>query len=122
MARPKINPLSVRNKTLQITVPEDFKNQVEKQAKIANLSISSYILKLILNTKVIVNNQDYRDTIIAINRVGSNINQITRSLHLEIQLETLNDKKVLTMIDDINEMVISLKEDIKNLDLKSYDD
>ncbi len=72
----------IREKSKQINfrVTEKEYEKIHLKAQKANLPISTFLTKSALNKKIIIIN-DLNKTYIELNKIGNNINQITKLFH-----------------------------------------
>jgi len=69
----------MRNKSKQLNfrVSEEEYERIIRRAKKAKLTLSKFILYSVMNKPIVVN-ENLKETYLALNRIGTNLNQITR--------------------------------------------
>jgi hypothetical protein len=92
-------------KTLRFTKEEI--EQIERERKKANLSFSEYARKVLLKKRVKCKSKDREKLIFELNRIGNNLNQITR----RVNEKRMIDFKTLQEVEQIKK---SLEEFLKN--------
>lgn len=89
-----------RDKTLTVRLTETEKRYIEKQAEKSNLNLTNYIVKLSLETSIIVKD-DTRPLLIELKRIGNNLNQIATKVHSGA-FSLYNFQEVIDMQKELN--------------------
>lgn len=89
-----------RDKTLTVRLTETEKRYIEKQAEKSNLNLTNYIVKLSLETSIIVKD-DTRPLLIELKRIGNNLNQIATKVHSGA-FSSYNFQEVIDMQKELN--------------------
>ena len=89
-----------RDKTLTVRLTEKEKRYIEKQAEKSNLNLTNYIVKLSLETSIIVKD-DTRPLLIELKRIGNNLNQIATKVHSGA-FSSYNFQEVINMQKELN--------------------
>lgn len=107
----KDSKLENKTKIISLRCTEYQKRKITKNAKLLNLSVSEYLIRLALQKKIIANHKEVLSTAhklsMADNRVENNINQIAHRLNRQanITLDDLGD-----IIDELRR--VAIKRDI----------
>lgn len=110
-----------RDKFIKIRVTESEKEQIRRNAKESNFTMSDYSRKLILKKKITKPKYSHEDALLisnslretkkALNKIGNNINQIAKLANTDSSLDdkNLNDlAKIRLDFDLVNDNLISL--------------
>lgn len=89
-----------RDKTLTIRLAEKEKAYIERQAKKANLNLTNYIVKLSLETSIVVK-EDTKPLLIELKRIGNNLNQIATKVNSGA-FSSYNFREVIDMQKELN--------------------
>ena len=89
-----------RDKTLTVRLTEKEKKYIEKQAKKADINLTNYIVKLSLETSIIVK-EDTRPLLIELKHIGNNLNQIATKVHSGA-FSSYNFQEVIDMQKELN--------------------
>lgn len=107
----KDSKLENKTKIISLRCTEYQKKKITENAKILNLSVSEYLIRIALQKKIIANHKEVLSTAhklsMADNRVENNINQIAHRLNRQasITLDDLGD-----IIDELRR--VAIKRDI----------
>lgn len=87
---------------------EDFE-LIKEKAEICNMKVSSYIVKSATEQIILVKNSaEYKDLIIEINKIGTNINQIARLANTVGNIDKNEIIKIQESLTEILKIVSSL--------------
>lgn len=99
----------MRNKSKQINfrVSEKDYNKILQRVEKSNLSLTSYFLTLALDGRIIVV-EGLAEMIAELNKIGNNLNQITRLFHQGIYPSDVEFMKLKVQVRDIWQSLNSL--------------
>lgn len=89
-----------RDKTLTIRLTEKEKAYIERQARKAKLNLTNYIVKLSLETSIVVK-EDTKPLLIELKRIGNNLNQIATKVNSGA-FSSYNFREVIDMQKELN--------------------
>lgn len=103
--------LENKTKIISLRCTEYQKKKITENAKILNLSVSEYLIRLALQKKIIANHKEVLSTAhklsMADNRVENNINQIAHRLNRQANIT----------LDDLGDIIDELRRVAKKRDI-----
>lgn len=97
-----------RNQTLSIRLTDSEKSAIYKKSKKAKLTLTEYILKSSLQTKIKV--VDLQPLLVELKRIGNNLNQITRKINSGA-FSSYNFSEMIAMQRKVYEAIVNLSEE-----------
>lgn len=91
-----------KNKQINIRINNQTLELIDNKAKNANMNRSEFIINAILISKIKAKNKDIFKLISAINRIGNNINQISRTLNIANNDNNLSDILFENILDKLS--------------------
>ena len=92
----------MKDKQINIRVDENVFNLLEFKSKSINLSKTDYIIKAIINSDIkIDNSKNLLELINAINKIGNNINQISKNLNIAHNSDKLGSVNYNNLLDKL---------------------
>lgn len=99
----------VRKKKLSLRVTENELRIIDKKAEVACLSRNGYLIKMAIEGAVIVQDLDnMRDFTNEINKIGVNINQITKHINTTNNIYKSDIEELKEKIEEIYKIVESI--------------
>lgn len=91
------------NHTCKISVrfSEDQKNNIELNAAMAGITVSSYIRNAVFGSKPPIRKFD-KAMMVQISKIGNNLNQIARHVNLNKSIDQIVLKYIISINDDLN--------------------
>ncbi len=91
------------NRTCKISVrfSEDQKNNIELNATLAGITVSSYIRNAVSGSKPPIHKFD-KAMMVQISKIGNNLNQIARHANLKKSIDQIVLKCIISINDDLN--------------------
>ena len=100
MARPKKSDTETRRHRLYIRVTDHDKKTIEARAATTGLTVSEYLRRMALNGQIELHESKADFALVrALDRIGVNLNQITKKLNTTGQLQSHSHAATLTRIN-----------------------
>lgn len=98
------------NHTCKISVrfSEDQKNNIELNAAIAGITVSSYIRNAVFSSKPPIHKFD-KAMMVQISKIGNNLNQIARYVNLNKSIDQIVLKHIISIDNDLNGLLSKTK-------------
>ncbi len=98
------------NHTCKISVrfSEDQKNNIELNAAMAGITVSSYIRNAVSGSKPPIHKFD-KAMMVQISKIGNNLNQIARHANLTKSIDQIVLKCIISINDDLNGLLSKTK-------------
>ncbi|MCT7631139.1 DUF1778 domain-containing protein [Aliarcobacter butzleri] len=94
----------MQNKMFKFRLSQEQKQLLDHKAKALNMNSTQFLIKYIESSNINVktnNKKDLKELIWNINKIGTNINQLTHGLNYSIQLEKLDSYNYKNLINKL---------------------
>ena len=111
----------IRNQRITFRISPTEKKYLEEQAAKAHMSVSSYLIKLSENKRIIVA-EKVPDLYIEIRRIGVNINQIAHMANSQKYVTEPQMRETIRLLQDVKENMEKIVQEVERKEEVSYYD
>ena len=111
----------IRNQRITFRISPTEKKYLEEQASKAHMSVSSYLIKLSENKRIIVA-EKVPDLYIEIRRIGVNINQIAHMANSQKYVTEPQMRETIRLLQDVKENMEKIVQEVERKEEVSYYD
>ena len=111
----------IRNQRITFRISPTEKKYLEEQASKAHMSVSSYLIKLSENKRIIVA-EKVPDLYIEIRRIGVNINQIAHMANSQKYVTEPQMRETIRLLQDVKENMEKIVQEVEKKEEVSYYD
>ena len=109
----------LRNSRIEVRVTQTEKKNLQERAKLAHMSLSSYIIALSENKKITVA-ENIPQLLLEITRIGTNINQIAHIGNSQKYVNKQQLDEISNLLDDVKSIMQKILSELYNEDEHTF--